>query len=32
LALLGGVLVVFGILISEWKPKRLKSKTEVEQL
>lgn len=32
LALLGGVLVVFGILISEWKPKRLKAKTEIEQL
>lgn len=32
LALLGGVLVVFGILISEWKPKLLKSKKQAEQL
>ena len=32
LALLGGLLVVFGIMISEWKPKLLKSKKNVEQL
>ena len=32
LALLGGLLVVFGIMISEWKPKLLKSKKNVKQL
>ena len=32
LALLGGLLVVFGIMISEWKPKLLKSKKNLEQL
>ena len=31
LALLGGLLVVFGIMMSEWKPKLLKSKKEAEQ-
>lgn len=31
LALLGGLLVVFGIMISEWKPKLLKRKKEAKQ-